>query len=66
VHLVEHVQIADAPGRGEPGSGKVDWVAILGLLKSVGYTGAIGVECSPTTAPTADALAYIKKLCSAV
>lgn len=63
-HLVEHVQIADAPGRGEPGTGTIDWTKILGLLKSVGYTGAIGVECSPTKSSTAQSLAYIQRLCS--
>eukprot|EP01037_Dinobryon_pediforme_P012153 gene12153-12239_t len=61
-HLIEHVQIADAPGRGEPGSGTVDWPAILTLLRDVGYDGAIGVECSPTRTPTADALAHIRDL----
>ncbi|NBC36416.1 TIM barrel protein [Novosphingobium sp. FSY-8] len=58
-----HVQIADAPGRGEPGSAKVDWPAMLRLIASVGYTGPIGIECSPTR-PTAEALAYIQQLCA--
>ncbi len=61
-HLVEHVQIADAPGRGEPGSGKIDWPAALGLLERVGYKGIVGVECSPTRA-TGEALALIRQLC---
>jgi hydroxypyruvate isomerase len=60
-HLLGHIQIADAPGRGEPGSGKIDWSAMLRLIASVGYTGVIGVECSPTK-PTAEALAYIREL----
>jgi len=63
-HLIEHVQIADAPGRGEPGSGTVDWEGRLNLLKVVSYTGAIGIECSPTISPTADALRYIRDLCA--
>jgi hydroxypyruvate isomerase len=62
--LIEHVQIADAPGRGEPGSGQVAWEARLNLLKTVGYTGAIGVECSPTISPTLDALRFIRDLCA--
>lgn len=60
---VGHVQIADAPGRGEPGSGEVDWLAILGLLDKVGYKGLVGLECSPTRTPTAEALAYTRGLC---
>jgi hydroxypyruvate isomerase len=57
--LVGHVQIADVPGRGEPGTGTVDWPAAFALLDRVGYQGAVGVECYPTVASTADALAYI-------
>lgn len=61
---VEHIQIADAPGRGEPGSGGIDWPAMLGLVRSVGYTGALGIECAPTRTPTAEALAFIRQLCA--
>jgi hydroxypyruvate isomerase len=60
-HL-EHVQIADVPGRGEPGSGTVDWQAQLGLLASSGYKGVIGVECEPTMASTPEALQTIQDL----
>jgi hydroxypyruvate isomerase len=60
--LVGHVQIADAPGRGEPGSGKIDWPAMLQLIGAAGYTGTVGIECSPT-GPTAAALTYIRELC---
>lgn len=63
-HLVDHVQIADAPGRGEPGSGTIDWPARLAMFERLGYTGTIGVECSPTRQPTGEALAYIKGLCA--
>jgi len=63
IHLVDHVQIADAPGRGEPGSGAIDWPAQINLLETVGYKGVIGVECQPTQTSTADAIAYIQKLC---
>lgn len=63
-HLVGHVQVADAPGRSEPGSGQIDWPAIIGLLQKVGYTGLIGAECSPTGQSTAAALEYLRKVCS--
>ncbi|MCS6947358.1 MAG: TIM barrel protein [Steroidobacteraceae bacterium] len=64
IDLVAHVQIADVPGRGEPGSGTLDWPQYLDLLRRTGYRGVLGVECHPTKAPTAAALAYIQRLCA--
>jgi len=57
--LVRYVQIADAPGRGEPGSGAVDWPAALATLRSAGYDGPIGLEYYPTT-ESAASTAFIR------
>lgn len=62
IHRIGHVQIADFPGRGEPGSGDLDWPAQLQLLRENGYDGVIGVECHPTLPKTSEALAYIKSI----
>jgi hydroxypyruvate isomerase len=48
IHLVHHVQIADMPGRNEPGTGTLDWPAIIATLKRLGYDGAVGLEYRPT------------------
>jgi hydroxypyruvate isomerase len=64
VDVVAHIQIADAPGRGEPGTGAIDWPAAFALFDKVGYTGAVGVECYPTVASTADAMAYLREVAS--
>ena len=61
-HLVGHIQIADAPGRGEPGTGQIDWPAMLKLIEGVGYTGALGLELTPSTSDTAVALSHIRAL----
>jgi hypothetical protein len=46
--LVAHVQIADVPGRHEPGSGTIDWPAVIGWLSASGYAGRIGLEFIPS------------------
>jgi hydroxypyruvate isomerase len=51
--LVRYVQLADAPGRGEPGTGSLDWTDRLGILRSAGYAGPIGLEYYPTVDSTA-------------
>jgi hydroxypyruvate isomerase len=50
--LVDYVQIADVPGRGQPGSGGLDWAAQLSVLRASGYDGPIGLEYFPTVAST--------------
>jgi hydroxypyruvate isomerase len=47
--LITYVQLADAPGRGEPGAGELDWDERLGWLRASGYDGPIGLEYYPTT-----------------
>ena len=45
--LIGHVQIADFPGRGPPGSGALALWDILERLDASGYTGAVGLEYAP-------------------
>ncbi|MBP2367985.1 hydroxypyruvate isomerase [Pseudonocardia parietis] len=45
---IGHVQIADAPGRGEPGTGDLPLSAWLERLTAAGYDGWIGCEYKPT------------------
>jgi hydroxypyruvate isomerase len=62
VDVVTHVQVADAPGRGEPGTGAIDWPGAFRLLDEVGYTGVVGIECYPTVPSTAEALAVVQRV----
>lgn len=48
INLIGYIQIADAPGRGEPGSGSIDWPAVLDAIDSSGYKQPIGLEFYPT------------------
>jgi hydroxypyruvate isomerase len=47
--VTSHVQIADLPGRGEPGSGALDLDRHLADLADRGYAGWVGLEYKPTT-----------------
>lgn len=54
---VVHVHLADTPGRGEPGSGRLDYVERLEWLEAQGYAGLIGLEYKPS-GPTVETLRF--------
>jgi hydroxypyruvate isomerase len=56
---IGHVQIADSPGRGEPGTGEVHYPFVLGELERLGYDGYVGLEYNPTTETTEESLAWL-------
>jgi hydroxypyruvate isomerase len=58
--IIGHVQIADCPGRGEPGSGMLDLDRYLSMLAAGGYRGYVGLEYHPT-ADTATSLAWLPR-----
>jgi hydroxypyruvate isomerase len=45
--FIAHAQLADTPGRNEPGTGEVNWPFVLGRLDAMGYRGWIGCEYRP-------------------
>lgn len=59
--LVEHVQIADVPGRHEPGTGQQPIREFLADLDEQGYTGAVGLEYRPSSASTEAALHWLPR-----
>ncbi len=44
---IAHIQIADVPDRGAPGTGELDFEALFGQLAGQGYAGWIGCEYKP-------------------
>jgi hydroxypyruvate isomerase len=42
-----YVQLADHPGRHEPGTGEIHYNRVLKELHDLGYTGHVGLECWP-------------------
>lgn len=59
--IVAHVQIADAPGRHEPGTGVQPIAAFLRELDRLGYDGFVGLEYRPLI-DTASSLAWIRSM----
>ncbi|MCW2542238.1 MAG: Hydroxypyruvate isomerase [Frankiales bacterium] len=57
---IMHVQIADFPGRGEPGSGTLDLPRHLRQLDQFGYQGWVGLEYRPTRSTT-DSLGWLDR-----
>ncbi|MCA8953288.1 MAG: TIM barrel protein [Planctomycetes bacterium] len=49
-----YVQVADNPGRTEPGTGEIHYPRVLKELHGLGYRGYVGVECRPSK-PEAEA-----------
>ena len=45
---IAHIQIADNPGRHEPGTGEVNYRFVFAALDRLGYTGHIGLEYIPS------------------
>jgi hydroxypyruvate isomerase len=58
--MIGHVQIADAPGRHEPGTGEIDFGHYLGRLRAGGYRGRIGLEYKPSGA-SSESFAWIAR-----
>ncbi|WP_328690957.1 TIM barrel protein [Streptomyces caniferus] len=54
-----HVQIADNPGRGAPGTGSLDFTALLARLQKAGYDGWTGLEYKPGDGPSAGAFEWL-------
>jgi hydroxypyruvate isomerase len=46
---IGHVQLADNPGRNEPGTGEINYAFIFAHLDRIGYDGWIGCEYKPAT-----------------
>jgi hydroxypyruvate isomerase len=54
---IAHVQIADHPGRGEPGTGNLDLHRYLSMIQASSYSGYVSLEYIPTTT-TIDSLRW--------
>jgi hydroxypyruvate isomerase len=51
--LIAHMQVADNPGRNEPGTGEVNWPFVFSRIDALGFRGWIGCEYRPAGETTA-------------
>ena len=57
--VIGHMQLADNPGRHEPGTGEINYKYLLPLITELGYKDWIGCEYKPSTR-TEDSLGWMK------
>jgi len=58
---ITHIQVADSPDRGEPGTGELHYGYIFAALEELPYEGWVGLEYKPTTESTEESLAWLPK-----
>ncbi|MDI1230517.1 MAG: TIM barrel protein [Methylobacter sp.] len=56
---IGHIQFADCPGRGQPGTGQIDFDRVFSAIATSAYSGWVGAEYKPVGA-TAESLAWLK------
>lgn len=56
---IGHVQFADCPGRGAPGTGQLEFAPVLAALERSGYRGWLGAEYLPDEAGTQAGLGWL-------
>ncbi len=56
---IAHIQLADNPGRHQPGTGEINFPFLFHHLKALGYPGWIGCEYVPT-GPTEDSFGWME------
>ncbi len=59
--VIAHMQIADVPGRNEPGSGEIGWEYVFRRMDELGYRGWVGCEYRPA-GETDAGLGWLKRL----
>jgi hydroxypyruvate isomerase len=57
---IGHIQFADCPGRGQPGTGEVDFNSVFSTIAKSSYTGWVGAEYKPVGA-TIDSLQWFDR-----
>jgi hydroxypyruvate isomerase len=59
--IIRHIQFADAPGRGEPGTGTLDLASLFSRIDASGYEGWVSAEYRPSSL-TEDSLGWLRTI----
>jgi hydroxypyruvate isomerase len=59
--LIGHIQIADSPGRHEPGTGEISYPFVFQAIDNAGYDGWVSLEYKPRS-DTANSLGWLRKM----
>lgn len=58
---ISHIQIADVPGRHQPGTGEIDFAHLFETIDDSGYTGWVSLEYAPE-GPTEEGFGHLREL----
>ena len=61
IDRIAHFQLADNPGRNEPGSGEINYPFLFDLLRRLGYVGWLGCEYRPRLQETESSLGWARE-----
>jgi hydroxypyruvate isomerase len=59
-YLISHIQIADVPGRNEPGTGEINYRFVLDHIDRNGYRGAVGLEYRPSAGQPEESFSWLQ------
>lgn len=61
IELMAHIQVADSPGRGQPGTGEINFDYVFARIEELGYDGYIGLEYKPPGGDTEASLEWLPR-----
>lgn len=57
--LITHIQVADSPERGAPGTGEINYPFVFRAIEELGYGGYVGLEYKATTGTAEESFAWL-------
>ena len=61
IEQIAHIQVADVPGRHQPGTGSIDFARLFDVMDQAGYVNWVGLEYNPD-GPTEESFGLLREL----